>query len=714
MAIEVGDAVLKALIDTSHLDGEFARVGAEAEQGLQPATDALDGVQEGFKDAATEGNKAADEITDAGRRSSASLREARGEAALLGEEFGIRLPRHVRNFVAELPGVGTALQAAFSATAVLFIVQALFQAEQKLEAWLNKVPEAVKKTIEWQKGMAELYVSTKKVNDELAHFDETPLQKMQREAKAAHDEYDALLLRITTAYAQMTIQAQQNWDAVLKAKKADLDLTDAQLKKEEEKSKAADNSKLLSSIKTEIELRKQLANAQVDWQQAINGLSKENADEERYQISLKALRALAVAEEKYGKDSVDEVRKTNAQIETLQAQHALKLSEELKQQTAELTKNLAEMQKAVVEHGGVDIILPKNMQQLLQFRAEAKALGVTLDVDLAQKVALAKKALADYVAMGGKDVHVINQLKEALAKFSTESLAARLKENKATLESAETELVEAKARHQNVTAIEQQINALKRVQAELKKEQVAADKTKDSITRLSDSAKQSAQELGDAVASAMQGMLTHQETFGKAMEKAVLGVIAKQAQAWGQYYIGIGTAELLTGDPSGGLVLAEGVALEALAGVLGAIGSGVNSGNGASGTAGTAYGSGKNNYQYGSSVSDTTSQAGSGRSTVGVQGFADGGLVSAPTLAMIGEGGGREAVIPLDDPEAMRAIRGGDGSGGGGDTHFHVNVHGLISDGDLGKVMKKMSNMVSRGRGSLNSSSTFKVTRRGA
>ncbi len=120
---------------------------------------------------------------------------------------------------------------------------------------------------------------------------------------------------------------------------------------------------------------------------------------------------------------------------------------------------------------------------------------------------------------------------------------------------------------------------------------------------MSDSAKQSAQELGDAVASAMQGMLTHQENFGRAMEKAVLGVIAKQAQAWGQYYIGIGTAELLTGDPSGGLVLAEGVALEALAGVLGAIGSGVNSGNGASGTAGTAsMGSGGKNgnvWQYG-------------------------------------------------------------------------------------------------------------------
>jgi|HubBroStandDraft_4_1064222.scaffolds.fasta_scaffold347810_2 hypothetical protein len=82
MAIEVGDAVLKCLGDTSHLDGEFARVGSEAEKGLEPATDALDDVQEGFKDAAKEGDKAADEIADAGRRSPASLREARERSSL--------------------------------------------------------------------------------------------------------------------------------------------------------------------------------------------------------------------------------------------------------------------------------------------------------------------------------------------------------------------------------------------------------------------------------------------------------------------------------------------------------------------------------------------------------------------------------------------------------------------------------------------------------
>jgi hypothetical protein len=58
--------------------------------------------------------------------------QARGEAALLGEEFGIHLPRHVRSFISEIPGVGEALSAAFSATAILFVAQAIIEAAEKL------------------------------------------------------------------------------------------------------------------------------------------------------------------------------------------------------------------------------------------------------------------------------------------------------------------------------------------------------------------------------------------------------------------------------------------------------------------------------------------------------------------------------------------------------------------------------------------------------
>src|SRR3984885_15652278 len=130
--INIGDAVLRFLGDTTQLDTAFDSVGDKATRGLKPATEALGGVQDGFKDAGKAGEEAADTIEDAGQRTTSSVREARGEVALLGEEFGIRLPRHVRSFVAELPGVDEALTAAFSATAVLFIIQALVGVSEKL------------------------------------------------------------------------------------------------------------------------------------------------------------------------------------------------------------------------------------------------------------------------------------------------------------------------------------------------------------------------------------------------------------------------------------------------------------------------------------------------------------------------------------------------------------------------------------------------------
>jgi len=73
-----------------------------------------------------------------------------------------------------------------------------------------------------------------------------------------------------------------------------------------------------------------------------------------------------------------------------------------------------------------------------------------------------------------------------------------------------------------------------------------------------------------------------------------------------------------------------------------------------------------------------------------VPGFASGGIVTAPTLAMIGEGGEHEAVIPLNDRN-LKAM-GGNGSKGGGvivnitnKTNSEVSVQKSGFNEDLGK-----------------------------
>jgi hypothetical protein len=119
--------------------------------------------------------------------------------------------------------------------------------------------------------------------------------------------------------------------------------------------------------------------------------------------------------------------------------------------------------------------------------------------------------------------------------------------------------------------------------------------------------------------------------------------------------------------------------------------------------------SSSNTYQYNNGQSDSSNSAGSGRSNVGVQHFAEGGLITAPVKALMGEAG-REAVIPLDDPNAQQTMK---NAGLGGDTHIHLNVKGLVSPSTLSKVCKQISASVARGQATLNSSSTFKVTKRG-
>lgn len=90
--------------------------------------------------------------------------------------------------------------------------------------------------------------------------------------------------------------------------------------------------------------------------------------------------------------------------------------------------------------------------------------------------------------------------------------------------------------------------------------------------------------------------------------------------------------------------------------------------------------------QFTSSLANTANFS----SHLKVPGFASGGIVTAPTLAMIGEGGEHEAVIPLNDRN-LKAM-GGNGSKGGGvivnitnKTSSEVSVQKSGFNEDLGK-----------------------------
>src|SRR5271166_5169782 len=73
-----------------------------------------------------------------------SMYEARGAITLLGEEVGVRLPRHLRNFVATLPGVSTLMSAAFSSIAVAGLGMVVLETARKIYDFAESLKELSK------------------------------------------------------------------------------------------------------------------------------------------------------------------------------------------------------------------------------------------------------------------------------------------------------------------------------------------------------------------------------------------------------------------------------------------------------------------------------------------------------------------------------------------------------------------------------------------
>jgi hypothetical protein len=73
-----------------------------------------------------------------------SMHEAKGAMALMGEEIGVKIPRHIRGFLAELPGVGAAMSAAFSGFAIIGLIEVVVEAGRKVYEFTKSLSELSK------------------------------------------------------------------------------------------------------------------------------------------------------------------------------------------------------------------------------------------------------------------------------------------------------------------------------------------------------------------------------------------------------------------------------------------------------------------------------------------------------------------------------------------------------------------------------------------
>jgi hypothetical protein len=360
-----------------------------------------------------------------------------------------------------------------------------------------------------------------------------------------------------------------------------------------------------------------------------------------------------------------------------------------------------------------------------------------------QELALAKARGQDTTAIQLKIV-ALKQHEQQLEKEANgnkQLLAQQLQLTNAQLLASQAVLADAKARGLDTTAIEKEIATLKQLQTELQKTTQDTHSLAQAEADLKNEGNALASEMQSAFVTAFEAIVKGTESFGQAMKQ----MIGQMAESLGKYFAARGIADIFFNPALGAAELAAAAALFALSGALGGGGS---------------SGSGSNPNQGSGLIAGQTGSSGGGSNqTVSVTHLAEGGLVTGPTRALIGEKGA-EAVIPLTNPDAMarlanallspsslriasahssdpaaiaaasNARQGGfddaamgklgdiigthlDSSGSAGDvTHNHINIKGSVDHGTIAGLVRKINQGVGNRRLNLNASNSLRVTRR--
>ncbi len=193
----------------------------------------------------------------------------------------------------------------------------------------------------------------------------------------------------------------------------------------------------------------------------------------------------------------------------------------------------------------------------------------------------------------------------------------------------------------------------------------------------------------------------------KQLTEAMISQLEQYAEKKGVEALATGFDQLAVGDPKATLSFESSALWFALA-AAGAAAGGAMSGSGG------GSGSGRNSTNSASNPggAQQTNSSGGSTSVTGVQKFAAGGLITGPTLAMLGEDSSSptEAVLNLDDETSMGKIR--DSLGGSGGPQIHVHVKGMISPDNLSKVVRQINQRVNNRQLTLQASNSLRTTRR--
>lgn len=660
--IQVGDAVLKFVSDTTDLKRGFAEVDSTPAR-LAPATTAIRGMGKEIEVTSTGAREMGQVMDLAGKKTEFSMYEAKGEIGLLGEAIGVKLPRHVRSFVAELPGVGKAMTAAFEATAVLFLLQALIEMSQKLTEFISEnyifteaMKESNKQVADGNVRLLEYSKQLKELKEAYILIGLTGVAKFREQIRFLNIELGTEKKTLAETKEELD-KLSNGHEAFVRARHAEMGTLSRYWNGFKEMIGAADDAETAYQVKLG------------ETQQLYIETTKKAETLEQKKKNLHKDTAMAMADE-------DMKLYERGKVIQDKLNHELEALARLEKEYAKIGYAQTKASEAIID------VTPMIVRDIEQWANALRTLGVTSIGQLTMKVEDEKKAVAGLeVLLATKHIGTLHDVHVAKLKLIQDEIAL------------------AKAQGNNTKTLEKQERDIKRTIPELQ--------------QYGKMAKSVADQVGTAITQTAfawgQGSITITQAL-RQITASMISEVAKQAEVEGAKNLAKAFGDL--GDYDFG---AAGHHFAA-AGAWFALAGGVSAAAGAVGGSSAKPGTASNPVNVTGTAGAAGQNASQPRAIGGVnhQSFAGGGLITKPTIALMGDrpGSKGEVAFDLDDKRSIDAIREAMGGGGGGPVIGAVHVKGLIDGNSLGKVIDKISKRVKKGQAHLTSSNSHRVTRR--
>lgn len=677
------------------------------------------------------------------RRFTQDQRQAKDAAQLVAQQLGIQLPEAVQKFLAQSPRVSRVLSGMFNVAIVAAFAAAIIELGTTIG---NLIVEARGFTAELDRqlqlalriqdinldaNVEEMSKSvaglTRRVNDLAAGLGLTREQAEAIKPPEGLKQQTILLAKIDQAAKRTGRSVFQVRDEFLELAAVNASLEKVVVKQAEaekrrrdeveksaeaERKRAEEEAKRLAKEQEREALRKRLE-LQRETASVLRTLQDENLKlvlgtlegEQLIQAELEVkLATLALVKSRY-QEFPDIVAAATGQEVLLHQQATKKITEARQQMIQELDKLVigegipgAPSPEAIQRLGeALGVKLPEEIEKLILTQEKLRVLGVKSVADLEAELRKAEEAYAALALGGEASLGEILLAQEKLLEKEIEVNLARGE----SVEELNKKLERQKQLYQEITGQLEENATVGQIWGELWEE--ISDRVGQSISvNLSNIGANAIRDLTGAFQQGIQAWILGGESLGVAMRRAaasVLAGIAAQSAVLAIFELAAAFAALARLDFRGAALHFKAAAIY---GVVAAAAGASAKLIAPPGQAATITG------PTGAPGGVVTGPPQPNNPLTVVRRFGEGGLVTRPTLALLGEKGEDEIVLPIPKPRAGSQ----EFEGQGATQPVTIIIEGLISPDNLLTVMEQMSRLVEGNDAQLSASQARSIVRR--